>query len=151
MIFGLESSTGVPFKTLGRNSRSIDPGFFYLRRQDSDLKAWSEMLSFDLNPFDALIQIFQEKYPEINAEIFFASDIEKHTEPGVHGVTNFPDDGTEPFILISTKISVESAIEVLAHELAHLAIGPDTEQEHCKNWESVFNWLHEQYCHRIST
>lgn len=58
------------------------------------------------------------------------------------GSTTFPDDGI-PLIDINPELTVCNAVEILAHELAHVIAGADA--EHGRQWNSVFDEINERY------
>lgn len=62
------------------------------------------------------------------------------------GVTNFRTDGSIR-ILISGQLPVVHAVEIFAHELAHVAAGP--EAEHGEAWENAFDAIHTEYMKMI--
>lgn len=64
----------------------------------------------------------------------------------VYGRTIELDDG-EYFVQVITTLPVEDATEILAHELAHVAVGID--HDHDETWEAAFEELFEEY-NRIS-
>lgn len=60
-----------------------------------------------------------------------------------YGVTNFPDDGSIPQIFVYPYYPIHQQMEVLAHELAHVAVG--VEHDHDEAWESAFDALYREY------
>jgi hypothetical protein len=97
------------------------------------------------NPFDTVIRAVQELYPGTQALIQFNPDLrgEKH---GECGCTSFPDDeGQEILVDISTNIPFLAMIEILAHELAHVVTGPNLDDDHGPEWQSVFNAIQVKY------
>ncbi|MGB9660678.1 MAG: ClpX C4-type zinc finger protein [Moorellaceae bacterium] len=98
------------------------------------------------NPFDIVIQAVKELYPDTQALIQFNPNL-RGKEYRECGRTIFPDDGGIPLIDISTNIPFEAMVEILAHEIAHVVVGPDVEpeEEHGKKWEEVFEAIHKKY------
>ena len=54
------------------------------------------------------------------------------------GETFFPDDGSTPVISINGRLKrgVQGTLDILAHELAHVAAG--TEAEHGPEWKKAY-------------
>lgn len=62
----------------------------------------------------------------------------------VYGITTFPADENEvPLVEISAELTVQDAVEILAHELAHVAVGVGA--GHGPKWEKAFKKIHEEY------
>lgn len=99
------------------------------------------------NPFDKILDIFENNYPEIAekiTEISFANITNKN----VFGSTEFQDNG-KIIIHIGIKgkynkpLGIEDSTEILAHELAHAIAGIGA--EHNQEWENAFERLHQLY------
>ena len=60
----------------------------------------------------------------------------------VYGLTDFGEDG-EITIFVSSKLSIENATEIFAHELAHAGVG--IEHDHDEVWEKAFQDLFDEY------
>ena len=60
----------------------------------------------------------------------------------VYGRTTFAPDGTV-YVEVEGTMTVMDAIEVLAHELAHVAAGADA--HHGEAWERAFEAIYEAY------
>ncbi len=45
--------------------------------------------------------------------------------------------------MITKELRVADAVEILAHELAHVAVGSD--EEHGKAWEEAFDAIHNEF------
>ena len=100
------------------------------------------MMKFINNPFDILLQIMNEHFPDSKCDIVFASQETDGKE--TFGCTIFPKDKNElPVIEINESLGVWDATEILAHELAHLIAGEDA--EHDNQWASADCFLHEQF------
>lgn len=66
----------------------------------------------------------------------------------VYGITTFPADENEvPLVEISAELTVQDAVEILAHELAHVAAGIDA--GHGEAWEKAFHRIHQEYLDRL--
>lgn len=59
-----------------------------------------------------------------------------------YGMTTFDDDG-KILVSISADIPVTGAVEVFAHELAHVVVGIDA--GHGKEWEETFEAIYREY------
>lgn len=102
-------------------------------------------MKFINNPFDTVIQAVKELYPETHALIQFNPYL-RGKEFGECGCTSFPDNPNDPIIVdISTNIPFYAMIEILAHELAHVIVGPNKEDDHKEEWQAVFEAIHRKY------
>lgn len=109
-------------------------------------KSWETPFSNDM--FALVWQVFKRLYPPQSQkiiEIDWSENVfDGDEEAG--GVTVFETDGSIR-ILISGQLSVVDAVEVFAHELAHVAAGP--EAEHGEAWENAFDAIHTEYMKMI--
>lgn len=60
----------------------------------------------------------------------------------VYGFAEFSENEI-PRVYINAKAPVENAVELLAHELAHVAVGAD--KDHGPEWEEAFENIHKEY------
>ena len=60
----------------------------------------------------------------------------------MYGFTQF-NDGEIPLIAISAELTIKDAIEIFAHELAHIAAG--IESDHDEKWEQEFENIFQEY------
>lgn len=96
------------------------------------------------DPFRILIEACRRLYPDLVAEIYFMPGNQlKKLEEGALGITNFPDDGGTAEIFIKAEQTLEQAVDIMAHELAHVAAGP--EAEHGPEWEDAYENLYRKY------
>ena len=92
------------------------------------------------DPFVRVYEVFRQLYPDKDCRCFWTDDLED-----AYGVTQFYDDSRSiPEIFISTDLPVKHAVEILAHELAHVAVGADA--DHGESWENAFEAIHREYC-----
>lgn len=100
-------------------------------------------MQFSIDPFAIAFEAFAALYPGLTFTCEWAEEL--HDEEGVetYGQTFFPDDGGIPEIAVSGELTVKNAVEVLVHELAHVAVGIDA--EHGPAWEEAFDAIHEKY------
>ena len=98
---------------------------------------------FKNDTFAIVWEAFKNLYPDKECECFWEPYI-RDEEDGtpVYGLTDFADDGTIT-IFVTPTIAVADATEILAHELAHAAVG--FEHEHDETWEKAFTDIHNEY------
>lgn len=60
----------------------------------------------------------------------------------VYGLTDFADDGSVA-VFVKPSLEVADAVEILAHELAHVAVG--IEHDHDEVWQEAFDKIFEEY------
>lgn len=82
-------------------------------------------------------------YPDKECEIYWEPQIrdEEDGKP-VYGLTDFADDGSVA-VFVKPSLEVADAVEVLAHELAHVAVG--VEHDHDEVWQEAFDKIFEEY------
>lgn len=98
---------------------------------------------FENDPFAIVAEAFSNLYQGINYTAFWDSQI-RDDENGAtcYGLTDFGEDGTV-FVFVRSDISVENAVEILAHELAHVAVGID--HDHDEEWGAAFDAIFDEY------
>lgn len=86
---------------------------------------------------------FKKLYPDKDCEIYWEPQIrdEEDGKP-VYGLTDFADDGSVA-VFVKPSLEVADAVEVLAHELAHVAVG--VEHDHDEVWQETFDKIFEEY------
>lgn len=108
---------------------------------------------FANDPFRTVAEAFNELFPNMPWPCI------QWTEPGdIHkddnspwGHADFPtEEGDEEiFVNIDSILPAHAAVEILAHELAHVAchhLGLDQgEDKHGKNWEDTFDAINKKY------
>lgn len=102
---------------------------------------------FENDPFPLVAQAFKNLYPDKKYTAYWEPEIHAE-EPGdkkPYGITDFGEDGTV-CVFVDPKIPVTDAVEIFAHELAHVAVGID--HEHDEEWEAAFEAIFVEY-HRI--
>lgn len=97
---------------------------------------------FKNDPFAMIYQAFKRLYPDKQCEIWWEPN-QPDADEGAYGATDFPNDGRLPQVFIFSGYPVAQQAEILAHELAHVAVGP--EHEHDGVWEAAFDAIHEEY------
>lgn len=95
------------------------------------------------DPFSLLWQAFLNLFPGKDCEVSWLPEIpaDENGETG-YGFTEFAD-GEKPRVVVSADLRVSDAIEVLAHELAHVATG--IESEHGAAWQAAFEAIFQEY------
>ena len=99
---------------------------------------------FNNDPFYIVYTATKNLYPkeiEKVSGIYWYPNLEDEGNK-VYGITDFLNDN-KVVIYIDPQLSVENAVEILAHELAHVVAG--VENEHNKKWEEVFENIHKEY------
>lgn len=98
---------------------------------------------FENSPFEMLDIAFRRLFPDVHYTAYFEPNI-RDNENGEEacGLTDFSDDG-EITIFIDTDLSINNAVEIFAHELAHAGVGVD--HEHDDVWEKAFDDLFDEY------
>lgn len=98
---------------------------------------------FRNDPFALVYLAFQKLYPNKTCTCAWETDI-RPDENGntVYGLTCFTDNG-DVDVFISADLKIIDAIEVFAHELAHVAVGVD--HDHDKEWEKAFDAIFVEY------
>lgn len=89
------------------------------------------------DPYAILWATFRTIYPDCRVDEVIFDELEEG-----YGLTNFADDGTVS-IVIDINISVANSVEILAHELAHAAVGKT--HEHDDVWAEAFDLIYETY------
>ncbi len=99
------------------------------------------------NDIFALIwKSFKNLYPKKECECLWETYIrEDENGQEVFGLTDFGDDGSV-VVFVRADLRVTDAGEILAHELARVAVGVD--HDHDEAWEEAFEAIFNEY-HRI--
>lgn len=98
---------------------------------------------FQNDPFAMVWAAFKKLYPDKDCEIYWEPQIrdEEDVKP-VYGLTDFADDGSVA-VFVKPNLEVADAAEVLAHELAHVAVG--IEHNHDEVWQEAFDKIFDEY------
>ena len=94
-------------------------------------------------PFQMLDICFKRLFPEVKYEAFFEPNI-RDDENGNEccGLTDFDENG-KITIFVDVDLSINNAVEIFAHELAHAGVG--VEHGHDEVWEKAFDDLFNEY------
>lgn len=95
------------------------------------------------DPMALVIDIFNKTYPSKDCEIIFGAEAENEDE---FGWTTFVD-GT-PEVCIAAHTPYSDCVEILAHELAHVAAGESA--EHGAEWNYAFSRIHKRYTQAVA-
>lgn len=92
--------------------------------------------------FSLVYTAFKNLYQDKECECQWVPELDP-AEDGleVFGLTTFGKDSV--YVEISAKLSVTDAIEIFAHELAHVAVGSDA--DHGSEWEAAFDAIFDEY------
>lgn len=97
------------------------------------------MIKWLNTPLEDVIQATKNLYGDIDCSITINQILMK--EEKAYGMTTFADDGV--YIELDAEQSYSTMMETLAHELAHVVVGPN--HEHDKAWETAFNNIFDEY------
>ena len=98
---------------------------------------------FKNDPFAIAWMAFQRLYPDKTCTVEYDAEITDDNGERVYGLTTFCDDGSI-YVTIDAGQAVCNAVETLAHELAHVAVGADV--GHGPEWEKAFDAIYDEYC-----
>lgn len=91
------------------------------------------------DPFVIVWQAFKELYPDKDCKCYFGTEEDCDQE---FGLTHFDGDG-EIQVIINANLPVQDAVEIFAHELAHVAAGVG--HDHDEVWEKAFDDIYDKY------
>lgn len=94
------------------------------------------------DPIPVVFQAYLNLYPDKLPDLIQLTWSEEPMEEG-WGETIFRHDG-KIVIQINNKLPLEHYPEVMAHELAHVAVGM-TDDPHGPEWERVFSTIHREF------
>lgn len=102
------------------------------------------MMSPFLNDPSSIVAIaFRELYPDAKYYAQLVPDLKDDDGNTAYGLTIFSEDGSDPLVCISAEAPISVESELLAHELAHVAVGADA--DHGPEWEAAFEAIFEKY------
>jgi hypothetical protein len=104
-------------------------------------------MKFINNPFNTLLEIMEENYPNAECDIYIGESMTDGIE--TFGCTLFPEEIGYNWTVVEIhhSLSLTDAVEILAHELAHVVAGVDA--EHNEEWESVFDHIHKEFQRKL--
>lgn len=103
------------------------------------------MITLEFDPFGLVLEVVRDLYPETSATVCWREGLRENE--GAWGRTEFTDE-EPPIVSMDVTTPVIGAVEVLAHELAHVIAGKDA--DHGEAWEAVFEAIHDEYSRRVA-
>lgn len=85
-----------------------------------------------------VIKATKNLYGDLDCRIKYVEKLDEG-----HGAAFFPDDGSQAQVYISAQLPLIGAVEVMAHELAHVVAGKD--EDHGPKWQEAFNQINGEY------
>jgi hypothetical protein len=101
---------------------------------------------FENDPFVDVYEVFKELFPDKDAEIWWHYEMKDEDGNKVLGVTTFPDDGSLPMIEVDVDQSVNDSIQILAHELSHVATNG---HGHGQDFYDAYNAIWQKYHEKL--
>lgn len=98
---------------------------------------------FGNDPFALVAQAFGNQFPDREYSAYIMPEVTDENGNSACGVTTFPEDGSPPVVEVSGEIPIAAGVEVLAHELAHVATPED--HTHGDAWRAAFDRIFEEY------
>jgi hypothetical protein len=101
-----------------------------------------------------LVTSFKNLYPDIKRRIIINPDPNLAVKPNKKiplGFTDFSDNKKDPILIhISANIGLSQMLNILAHELAHVARGEEftIKNEHDAKWKKIYSDIRKEY-HRL--
>jgi hypothetical protein len=95
------------------------------------------------NPLQDVLDAFTRLYPELAVTVHIAP-----TEAGL-GFTEFPDDGSTPSICVDPGLPYSGVMDILAHELAHVAAG--SAEDHGPVWQAAYDAIRDDYEREVTS
>ena len=111
------------------------------------------MLNIHNDPFRTLFKAINNLYPDIKCRIQVDPAIKAPFRVfgkrlwGICGYTFWPSDGSTTEVRVSAHIPYVRAVEITAHEVAHVVAGPKA--KHGDKWEEAFQAIHQE-CMRLT-
>lgn len=98
---------------------------------------------FKNDPFSLVWQAFKNLYPDKDCVCFWETQIREDDDGRVPcGLTDFGEDGSVA-VFVNAELAITDATEILAHELAHVAVG--VSHDHEEEWQKAFNDIFVEY------
>lgn len=105
-------------------------------------------VEFVNDPFAVILEAFARRHPTRSARVELVEGL--HEEAGVWGQAWIPDDAAAiPEIQIDADAPIRAVVELLSHELAHVATPHDG--DHGPAWQFSFEELHADYCAAVES
>lgn len=129
----------------GKESRSPSPYCQHCGAKmscEDTIRKRQMVTPFENDPFSMVWAAFKNLYPDKECEVFWDQH-QKDEHEEEYGFTSFPVDGSDPQVIIFAEHPVNTQTETFAHELAHVAVGP--EHEHDEVWKAAFDAIFNEY------
>lgn len=98
------------------------------------------------NPIRDVCEAALSVFPDLDCHVSFAD----FPDGGPRGTTEWAENGDGTAIVqVDVRLPMAGVVEVLAHELAHVAAGLDA--EHGPEWQDAFERIRVAYCERIES
>jgi hypothetical protein len=98
---------------------------------------------FKNDPFALVWTAFKNLYPDKECDVWYdKKERDENCDTVALGETFFDDDGTVT-VFVDYELQVKDAVEIFAHELAHVAAGE--EAGHGEKWEKAFDAIFTEY------
>jgi uncharacterized protein YjaZ len=98
-----------------------------------------------------LIESFKNLFPQIKRKIIINPDPNLAVKPNKKiplGFTDFSQNKKDPVVIhISANIGLSQMLDILAHELAHVARGEEftINNDHDAKWEKIYSDIRKEY------
>jgi hypothetical protein len=100
------------------------------------------------DPFKCVIEAYEALYNKPCLVQFVPFE----ETQGAWGFTEFFDDPSEmPIVNINVECPVRAALEVLAHELAHVEADTGCADAHGPEWQKAFEAIHSKYVEIVTS
>lgn len=100
------------------------------------------MVKWQTDPFSVMLKIFNKRHPKKKARIVIAPPPKGENWLGV---THWPEKRM-PVIVLNPECLLGGSLDILAHELAHLATGEDlTGCGHTKEWKKEYKKIYSEW------
>ena len=98
---------------------------------------------FENDPFALVHMAFENLFPGKVYKAYWEPEI-RESESGdeCYGLTDWQSDGTV-YVFVKAGLKAFDAIEIFAHELAHVAVG--IEHDHDEVWQKAFDDIFDEY------
>lgn len=97
---------------------------------------------FENDPLCYVWMAFRRLYPDKSCRVYWDAGLKTDDGSRCYGFTTFCNDG-EIIVTIDAGQAVCTAVETLAHELAHVAVGKNI--EHGPEFETAFDAIYQEY------
>lgn len=99
---------------------------------------------FIIDPFAWVYEAYRAVFADAPQCIVLWDEVVDEAGEEMYGSTTFPDNDNEMIVVrVNPNIPVYGAVEVLAHELAHIAVGASG--GHGEQWVKAFDRIQQQY------